>query len=134
MLAASAIPACTWLSTKWAHYQRPDTVLLRLSSGRYGDDRPQHCSDSELVTTLLGELNQVIGITGMPVATRVQRWVKAFPQYTPGHAARIERIEEAMAADAPAIRLAGAAYHGIGLPACIADGRQAARSLLDAPL
>lgn len=125
------ITACTWFSTKWAHYRRPGSVLIRLTSGRFGDDRPAGLDDEHLVATLLGELAAVVPITGSPLATRVHRWDRAFPQYAPGHNRRIGAIETALEHDAPHIRLVGAAYHGIGIPACIESGRSAARKLID---
>lgn len=125
------LTACTWLSTKWAHYRRPDSVLLRLSSGRFGDDRPQDFDDETLIPQLLGDLGTVMKVTGEPLASRVQRLPRAFPQYTPGHNDRVEQIFAAMTADCPRIRLTGAAYHGIGLPACIEDGRETAAGLID---
>lgn len=128
---ATMLTACTWLSTKWAHYRRPDSVLLRLSSGRFGDDRPARFDDAQLITRLLGDLGTVMKVTGEPIASRVQRLPRAFPQYTPGHNDRVDQILAAMAADCPRIRLTGAAYHGIGLPACIEDGRAAAACLID---
>ncbi|MGI9616183.1 MAG: protoporphyrinogen oxidase [Acidimicrobiales bacterium] len=124
------ITACTWFSTKWAHYKRQGTVLLRLTSGRFGDDRPATLTDDELATTLLDELRTVIPIHGEPTATRVHRWKRAFPQYTPGHGARVDRIDAAVAAGTPHVQLAGAAYRGIGIPACIDGGRQAAAAAL----
>ena len=125
------ITACTWFSTKWAHYKRPGTVLLRLTSGRFGDDRPAALTDDELAATLLDELRTVIPIDGEPTATRVHRWKRSFPQYTPGHGARVDRIAAAVAASSPRVQLAGAAYRGIGIPACIDGGRQAAAAALD---
>jgi oxygen-dependent protoporphyrinogen oxidase len=49
------------------------------------------------------------------------------PRYTVGHLARVERIEAALAGRA--LVVAGAAYHGVGLPDCIADARAKARAL-----
>lgn len=125
------LTASTWFSTKWAHYRRPDSVLIRLTSGRYGDERPAELSDAALTDHLLGELAAVVPITSPPTATRVHRWHRALPQYTPGHATRVDRIEAALAADGPNVRLVGAAYHGIGIPACIDHARRAARSIVD---
>jgi oxygen-dependent protoporphyrinogen oxidase len=125
------LTACTWLSSKWAHYRRAGSVLLRLSSGRYGDERPAALADAQLAERLLAELSEVVPVTARPVATRVVRWRRAFPQYAPGHAALVDRAVGALAASAPTIRLAGAAYRGIGIPACIESGRSAARSLID---
>jgi oxygen-dependent protoporphyrinogen oxidase len=57
---------------------------------------------------------------------RLTRWPGAFPQYRPHHAAL---VADAQAALPPTIRLAGASYHGIGIPACIRSAQQAAASL-----
>lgn len=124
----TVITACTWLSTKWAHYRRPGRVLLRLTSGRFGDDRPARLDDEELTATLLAELGAVVGVSGSPSATRVIRWDRGFPQYTPGHGRRVARIRDAIASGGPDVLLAGAAYDGIGVPACIDSGRRAAAS------
>ncbi|MGF1595636.1 MAG: protoporphyrinogen oxidase [Acidimicrobiales bacterium] len=130
-VGGTVLTASTWFSTKWAHYRRPGTVLIRLTSGRFGDERALAMGDDELVAHLLGELSAVVPVTGEPNAIRVHRWIGALPQYQPGHGARIDRAESAVAADAPTVRLVGAAYRGIGIPACIDGGRQAARSLVD---
>lgn len=124
------LTACTWFSTKWAHYRRPGTILLRLTSGRFGDDRAAALTDDELAKTLLDELRTVVPIDRDPTATRVHRWRRAFPQYTPGHGARVDRIVAALTDDAPDVHLAGAAYRGIGIPACIGSGRDAAAAAL----
>lgn len=124
------LTACTWMSTKWAHYRRPDSVLLRLSSGRFGDERPADHDDASLVAALLDDLRTVLAVDGDPIATRVMRWNRALPQYSPGHLDRVAAIDDALATDAPNVHLVGAAYRGIGLPACIDDGRTVARELL----
>jgi oxygen-dependent protoporphyrinogen oxidase len=124
------ITASTWFSTKWAHHARAGRVLIRLTSGRFGDTRALELDDAALVTRLLDDLGSVIEITAEPTAVRVHRWLDAFPQYTPGHAGRVELIEAAIADDLPEVQLVGAAYRGIGIPACIADGRTAAANLL----
>ena len=38
--------ASTWFSTKWAHYARPGHVLIRLTSGRFGDTRALDFGDA----------------------------------------------------------------------------------------
>jgi oxygen-dependent protoporphyrinogen oxidase len=50
------------------------------------------------------------------------------PQYTVGHLDRIAELE-ALAGSWPGLRLVGNAYHGVGLPDLIREGRAAARSL-----
>lgn len=127
----TVLTACTWLSTKWAHYHRDESVLLRLSSGRFGDERITGLDDEQLVEILLGELSEVVKIGAAPIASRVMRWNDSLPQYTPGHSERVDTVHQALAVDAPTHRLVGAAYGGIGIPACIDSGRTAARSVLD---
>lgn len=117
------ITAATFFSTKWAHYDRPDTALIRMTSGRFGDTRASALDDAELTATLIGELGAVIDISAPPVAVRVHRWVDALPQYTPGHASRVDAIMAALASDAPNLHLIGAPYEGIGIPACIGMAR-----------
>lgn len=123
------LTACTWFSTKWAHYARPNSVLVRLTSGRFGDDRAMVLADDKLVSHLMAELGTVFDIEAPPTATRVHRWVDALPQYTPGHAKRVETALQSLEADAGHIQLVGASYNGIGIPACIASGRAAAQQL-----
>ena len=124
--------ASTWFSTKWAHYAKPGHVLIRLTSGRFGDERAFEFTDDELAAHLVGELAQLIDITAPPTATRVHRWMHAFPQYTPGHADRVDAIFDALAAEAPNVHVVGAAYRGIGIPACIDSGRSLAADLITA--
>ncbi len=124
------ITASTWFSTKWAHYQSADHLLIRLTSGRFGDTRALDFDDASLTTHLIDELRSVVDIKGEPSSVRVHRWIDALPQYTPGHGGRVTGIVEALAADAPTIHAVGASYRGIGIPACIHDGRSLAQELI----
>jgi protoporphyrinogen/coproporphyrinogen III oxidase len=60
----------------------------------------------------------------MPVARRVTRWGGALPQYNVGHLERVKSIRDAVN-DQPGLAVAGAAYDGVGIPACIATARSA---------
>ena len=117
--------AATFLSTKWAHLARPGVVFVRVSAGRYRDDRAIRLTDAEVGRALHDELAEAIGLTEAPVEARVTRWQQAFPQYAVGHLDRVARIEAAVAG-VPGLAVAGCAMRGIGIPACIAQGRQAA--------
>jgi oxygen-dependent protoporphyrinogen oxidase len=123
------LTACTWLSSKWPELDRPDDVLMRASMGRYGDDRSAEMSDDEVVGQTLKELRQMLDLRGEPLETVVTRWPWAFPQYLVGHLERARAAEDA-AARHRGLALAGAAFHGVGIPACIASGRGAAKDLL----
>ena len=65
------------------------------------------------------------GAPRAPVASRVTRWGGGLPQYTVGHLDRVARIRAAVAGQA-GLAVCGAAYDGIGIPACVASARAAA--------
>ena len=58
------------------------------------------------------------------------RWEESLPQYKVNHLLRIAGIDAALER-IDGIELCGAAYTGVGVPACVASGRAAARRLLD---
>ncbi len=120
------VTGCTFLSVKWPHLQRPGEVLLRVSSGRFGDPRADQLDDDALVARVLDELGAILGVTGPPLETVVTRWTEAFPQYRVGHLELVAAMEKAAAGLPGPLALAGAAYRGVGIPACIASGRLAA--------
>ncbi len=121
------LSACTWLSSKWNHYATDDSILLRLTTGRYGNDsHTAALSNDELTTTLLKDIQQVLTIHADPTAVRVQRWPRSFPQYEPGHNKLVAEIRQSLQHKTPNITLAGAAYDGIGIPACVHSGIEAA--------
>ena len=71
-----------------------------------------------------------MAVRAEPTQVRVSRWPRSFPQYRPGHLARIDAAERELAARAPHLALAGAGYRGLGIPACIRQGQAAARTVM----
>ncbi|HEY1830417.1 MAG TPA: protoporphyrinogen oxidase [Acidimicrobiales bacterium] len=120
------VTACTYLTDKWPHLSRQGDVVIRASIGRYGDNRAEGWSDHDVVIGVLDELEALIGLTGAPLSTQVTRFPQAFPQYRVHHLMRTAGIEAA-AARLGGLAVAGSAYRGVGIPACIASGRAAAR-------
>jgi protoporphyrinogen/coproporphyrinogen III oxidase len=121
------ITACSWASSKWAHL-RGGRVVLRASAGSAGDERADALSDDELVHRLVTELGVTMGLAGRPEEVRVSRWPRSLPQYPVGHLDHMAAIQGSLP---DRVVVAGAAYRGVGLPACIHDGRSAARRLLE---
>lgn len=121
------VTACTWMSSKWPALARPGDVLVRASLGRDGDDRPLHLDDDAVVQRVVEELTPAMGLRGRPDETVVARFPASFPQYDVGHVAKVAAIERA-AASVGGLSLAGAYLQGVGIPACIASGRRAARA------
>jgi oxygen-dependent protoporphyrinogen oxidase len=122
--------ACSWASSKWAHLDDGEDVIVRLSTGRLGDERFAALDDDVLVARLLDELAETSDIRGTPREIRVNRWMRSFPQYEPGHLDLVDRIERRLAEEAPNILVTGAAFRGLGVPACIRQGREAAIELI----
>ncbi len=124
------ITACSWGSAKWEQWRRPGQTVLRISAGRDGDEHALDLDDDDLTAAVLADLERHVGLDGDPTAVRITRWRQAMPQYRPGHVERVDALVATLARDAPGLHLAGAAYKGLGLPACIAQGQAAARAAL----
>ncbi|MGI8870934.1 MAG: protoporphyrinogen oxidase [Mycobacteriales bacterium] len=126
--ARLAVKAFTFSSAKWAHLAGPVTIV-RASLGRFGDEVVLQRDDGELVGLARTDLATVAGVRSEPVDVRVSRWGGALPQYNVGHLERVGRIEAAVGG-VPGLEVCGAAYHGVGVPACITDGQAAAGRIL----
>ncbi|WP_405762284.1 protoporphyrinogen oxidase [Streptomyces sp. NBC_01420] len=121
------IKAATFSTHKWQWVAdaAPDLFVLRTSVGRYGEEEHLHREDGELVGVSLRDLAAATGLGAWPVATEVTRWIGGLPQYPVGHLARVGRIRDAVA-ELPALRVCGAVYDGVGIPACVASAHRAA--------
>jgi len=123
------VTAASFGSQKWTHW-RPDDgrQIIRASLGR--DGLPVgHLDDDEALRHTVDDLTHHLDLDVQPTDLSITRWSDAFPQYRPHHHERIAEIDAALPGT---LALAGASYRGIGIPACIADGRRAADRVLDA--
>ncbi|MFC0863537.1 protoporphyrinogen oxidase [Sphaerimonospora cavernae] len=126
------VKAATFVTTKWPHLAEADRdlVIVRCSLGRLGEEAVLQRDDAELVALAMNEMTEIMGARGLPADTRVTRWGGALPQYDVGHLDRVARARAAVAAQ-PGLALCGAAYDGVGIPACAATGRTAAARVLE---
>jgi protoporphyrinogen/coproporphyrinogen III oxidase len=120
--------AVTFLDRKWPHLARDGEVLVRVSAGRVDDRRPFEVDDAALVEAVTNELDALLGHAAAPIESLVTRWPASFPQYRVNHLVRVEGIESATSA-LGGVAVAGASFRGVGVPACIASGRGAARAV-----
>ncbi|MET8204856.1 protoporphyrinogen oxidase [Streptomyces sp. NPDC005373] len=124
------IKASTFASNKWGWIaaEDPGLVVVRTSVGRYQDEKDLARDDDGLVEVSRHDLREATGLSATPVATRVTRWHDGLPQYPVGHHARVARIRGHVA-KIPGIAVCGAAYDGVGIPACIASAYAAVDQL-----
>ncbi len=120
------VKAATFVTRKW---ERPagSPVIVRVSLGRAGEEERLQFDDAVLAERAHRELGELIGgQLPPPAASWVQRWGGGLPQYAPGHR---DRLAAARAELPPGLALAGAAFDGVGIPACIASGERAAEDV-----
>jgi protoporphyrinogen/coproporphyrinogen III oxidase len=123
-----AVKAATYSFAKWDWVREAgdgSVLVMRCSLGRHREEHQLQKTDAELVDVALEDLADLIGLSVRPIDTHVQRWGGGLPQYAVGHLDRVATIR-AEVGRLPGIAVCGAAYDGVGIPACIASGRRAA--------
>jgi protoporphyrinogen/coproporphyrinogen III oxidase len=121
-----AVKAVTFTTVKWPHLL-DELDIVRCSIGRIGEEALLQREDADLVSLAAGELALASGVAGVPVASRVSRWGGALPQYTVGHLDRVARVRSALP---EGLAVCGAAYDGVGIPACVGTARAAADTVV----
>lgn len=119
------VTAASFGSQKWAHWRGGRGEVLRVSLGRDGapiDD----LDDEAAVHHAVEEVGHHVGVDLQPVEVRVSRWREAFPQYRPGHQAWLAAVRAAVP---ERLFVTGASYEGIGVPACVDQGRRTAAAV-----
>ena len=121
--------AATFTHQKFAQRAPKGAVLLRAFFGGAAAESLMGGDDAFLAQLAQSELARYLGSLPLPDVTVVRRWPRSLPQYEVGHQERIAEFEARMAA-IPGLACVGNAYHGVGLPDLIREGRAAARNLL----
>ncbi|MHB1023139.1 MAG: protoporphyrinogen oxidase [Acidobacteriaceae bacterium] len=123
------ITACSWSSEKFSGRAPDDCVLMRVFVGGARAESLAEQDETALVGLARQELLKTMGINATPVLAKAYRWHRANPQYEVGHRARIAEIEQMVAGHA-GLHLAGAAYHGAGIPDCVQSGMKTALEIV----
>jgi len=121
--------ASTWTSSKFPGRAPEDSVLIRAFLGGAHQQELIEQEEASLIALVRKEIEAVLGLSAEPVVARAFRWIKGNPQYHVGHLDLVSRIE-ARAARHKGFFLTGAAYRGLGLPDCIAQGLATAEKIL----
>jgi oxygen-dependent protoporphyrinogen oxidase len=113
-----------WDSSMFENRAPEGKVLLRSMMG--GACFPEYVklSDDEVVARVRRDLQATMGITSEPSFVRIFRHPQAIPQYTVGHAKRLEALGDLLKVH-PGLILTGNSYKGIGLNDCVAAAQRA---------
>lgn len=124
------IIAASFASQKFTGRAPRDAAVIRVFIG--GALQPQlvELPDNELRRIAIDELHGLLGIAGQPLFVDIARWPRSMPQYHVGHLDRVAHLER-RARRYPTLVLAGNAYHGVGIPQCIASAESAAERVID---
>lgn len=122
--------ACTFVDQKFAHRAHPGGVLLRAFYGGEAAAGLLSESDDRLKALAHRQLAKILGPLPDPSMALVRRWPRSLPQYAVGHLDRMERLAT-FVEGLPGLALVGNAYHGVGLPDMVRQGRAAARRFSD---
>ena len=110
-------------------------------SSFYPGDSVEGMTEAELIDLACRDLALALGERRTPRArvAEVVRWPRSasdaseqavIPRYAPGHAARIARLERALAEHLPGVSIAGSYVGGLSVDQVIGRGRAVARRLL----
>ncbi|MFQ5590497.1 MAG: protoporphyrinogen oxidase [Phycisphaerae bacterium] len=121
-----------WADSMFPHHAPADHRLIRVFIGGVRDPEATSRTDDELLTLVMRSLRPLLQIRGEPVLVDPCRYQAAIPQYHLGHAERIVRVREAVAAR-PGLHLAGNYLQGVSLNDCVRFAKQLADSIGSTP-
>lgn len=125
--------ACTWTSRKWKHTSRKHNLLVRLfyksTSTHY--EQLKNLKEDELTRVALDDIKKSVGINADPISVEVTDWKELMPNYHLSHNQAVQALEQMLSTEMPRVKLAGASYYGVGIGACIQNGKKTAESIIE---
>jgi protoporphyrinogen/coproporphyrinogen III oxidase len=126
------VKAITYSGTKWvwvaeraAQVWGSGVEVVRLSVGRHGDASVLQVDDATLLRRTFTEAGRIPGWARAELITgAVSRWGGGLPQYRVGHHSLVSRVRQSLQA-VPGLAVAGAAYDGVGIAACVGSAAAA---------
>lgn len=123
------ILAMSFSTHKYPHRSPVGTQLIRVFAGGARDASLAVMPDEQLTPLLVEKMRPLLKIEGNPYTVHTAHWPNTMPQYYVGHLDRVAEIEQRVSTFS-GLALAGNSYHGVGVPACIHSGEQAAEAIL----
>jgi oxygen-dependent protoporphyrinogen oxidase len=123
--------ACTWTSRKWSHTSKEGNLLVRLF---YKSSNPSYemlktLNEDHLLSQALSDIEKSIRITSKPKVVNITHWKENMPNYHIGHGQTVSKLNQKMKTLFPNVILAGCSYYGVGIGACIKNGKAVAENI-----
>lgn len=119
-----------WDSSIFPNRAPEGHVLLRSMMGGATNMGAIDLSEEEVKKRTMDDLWQIMRIAAKPDFVRIFRHPHAIPQYTRGHAARVEAIEDSLRGQ-PDLLLTGNAFFGVGLNDCVNNSNLTAQKVIE---
>ena len=124
--STSPVLGCFFRSSIFPHTAPAGVALLVSFVGGARHDISALTND-QLLEMARQELDRRLGLTGSPQRVFFERWPEAIPQFTPGHAARVQRIADW--SQRGRVSIVSSGVHGVALPLCVETGRREAERI-----
>lgn len=123
--------ASTWTSRKWKHTSAQGNLLVRLF---YKNINPRYeelaaMTDEQLTEVALGDIKRSLGIEEKPTVVNITKWIDQMPRYDLAHNEALGNVTKELAVRYPNVFLAGCSYFGVGIGACIQNGKKTAEQI-----
>ena len=124
--------ASTWTSRKWKHTSAEGNLLVRLF---YKNINPRYeeladMSDEELEKVAMEDIRLSLGIEAKPTVVNVTKWINQMPRYDLAHNEALSKVVDYLEVHYPNLLLAGCSYFGVGIGACIQNGKKTAEQII----
>ncbi|MFJ3390672.1 protoporphyrinogen oxidase [Lysinibacillus sp. NPDC086135] len=125
--------AATWTSRKWKHTSAEGKLLVRLF---YKSINPEYeklrlMSDEELAAVALEDVRKSLGIEEKPTIVDVTKWIDQMPKYDLAHREALQGLLQELEKNYPNLSIAGCSYFGVGIGACIQNGKKIGEELVE---
>lgn len=123
--------ACTWTSRKWPNTSKNQQLLVRLfyKSSIPTYEQLDDLSEDDLIKVALEDVQKSLGISEKPKTVEVTKWNNLMPNYNLNHGEAIKSLNAKLESIFPQVILAGSSYYGVGIPACITNGKDIAEKI-----
>ncbi|WP_226671504.1 protoporphyrinogen oxidase [Metabacillus litoralis] len=125
--------ACTWTSKKWAHTSEKQNLLVRLfyKASNPSYEKIKDLSEEDLVKVALQDIEKSLKLNVTPTSVKVTNWRDLMPNYHLEHNKAVTALNEELNKLYPNTFLTGASYFGVGIGACIKNGKETAEKIID---